>query len=446
MRLHRLELQNFKGFANPPPIEFPEMFNLLVGANGSGKTNILDAAAVALGVWLVEPPDSKLTTSKRLILETEIRLQPEPVGDRVQFAECYPVVVKALGDIGDATHLAWTSQIKAAGKNVSRPDSDLAHQTIQSIFEQNSNGTRTICPVLAYYGAGRAWLSSKELAKKEKETHEPARRWNAFYDAFKERIRFGDLVAWFRSEAIASVNRGGKLRPGFEVVKHAITQCVPGADNAWYDDDQKDIVLSLSGKAQPMKNLSAGQRMMLSMIGDLAIRCVTQNAQLLPPDELGAEDKPLPRVLAQTPGVVLIDELDVHLHPHWQRRVASDLKKTFPLIQFICTSHSPQVIGEVKPSEVQFLHKETDPEFMVHPGQSFGMDTNWILNVLMAPDGATGLNKDVQADLDQVSSLLAAGDVESASAIVVSLRETVGNSYAVQRAASSIERFKILGK
>lgn len=446
MRLHRLELQNFKGFANPPPIEFPEMFNLLVGANGSGKTNILDAAAVALGVWLIEPPDRTLLSSKRTVLDTEIRLSPETVGDRIQFQESYPVLVKAIGDIQGKPNLEWSALVKSAGKKVSRPDSEKAHEAIRETFAANSNGTRTLCPVVAYYGAGRAWLPSNRKGEKEKESHDVARRWNAFYDAFSERIRFSDLVAWFRAEAIASANRSGKFRPGFEVVKRAITRCVPEADNAWYDDDQKDIILSLEGKAQPMKNLSAGQRMMLAMIGDLAVRCVTQNAQLLPPDVLGSEEEPLPRVLRETPGVVLIDELDVHLHPAWQRRIATDLKNTFPNLQFICTSHSPQVIGEVKPSEVQFLHKEGDAKMMEHPGQSFGMDTNWILNVLMAPDGATGLNKDVQADLDQVSSLLAAGDVESASAIVVKLRETVGNSYAVQRAASSIERFKILGK
>jgi predicted ATP-binding protein involved in virulence len=300
--------------------------------------------------------------------------------------------------------------------------------------------------VVAYYGAGRAWLPSNRKGEKEKESHEVARRWNAFYDAFSERIRFGDLVAWFRAEAIASANRSGKFRPGFEVVKRAITRCVPGADNAWYDDDQKDIVLSLDGKAQPMKNLSAGQRMMLAMIGDLAVRCVTQNAQLLPPDLLGSEDEPLPRVLAVTPGVVLIDELDVHLHPAWQRRIASDLKSTFPGLQFICTSHSPQVIGEVKPSEVQFLHNEGAPKMMEHPGQSFGMDSNWILNVLMGPDKAADMNQEVEQGLQKIKDLLAEKKIDDATTLLKGIRAIVGNSYAIQRAASSIERFKLLGK
>ncbi|MEZ5385462.1 MAG: AAA family ATPase [Prosthecobacter sp.] len=449
MRLHRLELENFKGFSKPPPIEFPEMFNLLVGANGSGKTNILDAAAVALGVWLAEPPDRTLFSSKRTILETEIRLIPESVGDRVQFREAYPVAVKAFGDIGEAKKVAWTSMIRAAGKKVSRPDSQKAHQTIQTIFEQNGNGTRTICPVVAYYGAGRAWLPSntkKGDSGKEKASHDIARRWNAFYDAFSERIRFSDLIAWFRSETLAAGTRGGKMRPGFEVVKHAIVHCVPDARDAWYDDDQKDVVLAIGEQTQPMKNLSAGQRMMLAMIGDLAIRCVTQNAQLLPFDVLGPEERPIPRVLKETPGVVLIDELDVHLHPAWQRRVASDLKRTFPGLQFICTSHSPQVIGEVLPTEVQFLHREGSEKMMEHPGQSFGMDSNWILDVLMGPDNASDKNKEVDHKLNSIVKLLADRKTDDATAVLDELRATVGKSEAIQRASSSIERFKLLGK
>ena len=140
-----------------------------------------------------------------------------------------------------------------------------------------------------------------------------------------------------------------------------------------------EIVLSIAGEAQPLANLSAGQRMMLALAADLAIKAVTQNAHLLPPDELGPEDTPLPRVLALTPGVVLIDELDVHLHPKWQRHVAADLKRTFPNLQFVCTSHSPQVIGELARDEVMDLRGEGDRPAPI----AYGEDSNWILDHVM---------------------------------------------------------------
>ena len=145
------------------------------------------------------------------------------------------------------------------------------------------------------------------------------------------------------------------MRPGFEVVRRAVLSCVPQADGLWFDPDREQIVLSIAGYAQPFDNLSAGQRMMLALVADIAIKAVTQNAFLLPPDELGPEDTPLPRLLQQTPGVVLIDELDVHLHPKWQRHVIEDLRRTFPKIQFIGTTHSLFLIQSLRSGEELIL-------------------------------------------------------------------------------------------
>ena len=229
------------------------------------------------------------------------------------------------------------------------------------------------------------------------------------------------------------------MRPGFEVVRQAILGCVPDADRVFYDPDLEQIVLSISGQAQPFDNLSAGQKMMLAMIADIAIKAVTQNAHLLPLDELGQEGKPLPPLLQQTPGIVLIDELDVHLHPKWQRHVASDLKRTFPAIQFVCTSHSPQVIGQLAPEEIRIL----DGSVGEHPAQSFGMDSNWILKVLM---GADEQDSNVKRKLSDIFRLITDKELDEANAKIGELRQQIGNSEAIQRAASTIERIRVLGK
>ena len=213
-----------------------------------------------------------------------------------------------------------------------------------------------------------------------------ARRWAAFYDCLNERIRIADLGDWFHREAIAAVNRDGQFRPGFEVVRRAVLRCVPGADRMWFDGDRSEIVLSIEGQAQPFSNLSAGQRMMLALVADIAINAVTQNNHLVPEHVPATANGALPDVLAQTPGVVLIDELDVHLHPRWQRRVATDLKSTFPRIQFVCTSHSPQVIGEVAPEEIRMLDELALGRA---PDQSYGLDSNSILEDLMGANSRT---------------------------------------------------------
>ena len=91
---------------------------------------------------------------------------------------------------------------------------------------------------------------------------------------------------------------------------------------------------------------------MLALVTDLAIKMVTQNNFLVPANVLGPDDEPLPRVLAQTPGVVLIDELDVHLHPKWQRGVVESLRSVFPRLQFITTTHSPFIVQSLREDEL----------------------------------------------------------------------------------------------
>ena len=369
MRIDRLEIENFKKFA-VQSFDFHPQFTLFVGENGAGKTTILDALAVAAGIWLVEPPDSTLAGSRREILTMEIRLEPELNGDRVQFRERRPVKVRATGRIGEHDAVSWARQIRQDGKRTSNAEAKQALAFVKDIYSRDSAGENVLCPVLAYYGAGRAWLPSNQRVPKPQKNG-PARRWAAFYDCFTERIRFADLQKWFSRESVERGNRGGRWRPGFEAVRRAVLRCVPGADDVRFDADRDQIVLSIEGHEQPFDNLSAGQRMMLALVADLAIKAVTQNSYLIPPDELPPTDQ-LPAVLAQTPGVVLIDELDVHLHPNWQRRVAHDLKATFPAIQFICTSHSPQVIGEVRPEEIRRL----DHDQVTTPERSFGIDSS----------------------------------------------------------------------
>ncbi|WP_044252448.1 AAA family ATPase [Chondromyces apiculatus] len=395
MRIDRLEIQNFKKFERAV-LDLHPQFALLVGENGSGKTSILDALAVSLSVWLVYPPDAQVRSSGRQILKNEIRLEPLHKGDRIQFRECIPVVIRATGRIGEHDGVVWTRKLGETGKTTSK-DAGQALEIIRDIYQRDGDGEDILCPILAYYGAGRAWLPSSERKKRDSTSGGPARRWAAFYDCFNERVRLPDLNQWFRRELTASASRQGRMRPGFEAVRRAVIRCTEGADDLWFDPDRDQIVLSIEGQPQPFDNLSAGQSMMLALVADIAIKAVTQNAHLLPPEELGPEDQALPRVLRDTPGVVLIDELDVHLHPRWQRRVATDLKSTFPAIQFICTTHSPQVIGEVRREEVRLLGADG----ITQPAVALGADSNWILEHVIGAASETELARHLQHEVQE---------------------------------------------
>ncbi len=442
MRIDQLTVQNFKKFTEQTFMLHPQ-FTLLVGENGSGKTTVLDALAVSLGIWLVEAPDTTLLNSRRNILPTEIRLEPSRKGDRIQFQEKLPVLVQATGQLGERQSVTWARQIKQGGRRTTNADAKEALDIIKDIYQRDASDESIICPVLAYYGAGRAWLPSNQRLPAEAKSNGAARRWAAFYDCFNERIRFDELRKWFHRETTAAGNRGGRMRPGFEVVRRAVMACVSQADGLWFDPDREQIVLSIAGHAQPFDNLSAGQRMMLALVADIAIKAVTQNAFLLPSDELGPEDELLPRLLQQTPGVVLIDELDVHLHPKWQRHVIEDLRQTFPKIQFIATSHSPAIISEVQPESLLLLRQEGDQIIPERCGQAYGLDANYVLEHIMG--AAARATPAIQA-ISSVEDALETGDLETARMRLDTLRVLLhGDDPVVVELEATINNLEALG-
>lgn len=194
---------------------------------------------------------------------------------------------------------------------------------------------------------------------------------------------------------------------------------MPSAADVRFDTDRDQVVLTINGETQPFDNLSAGQRMMVALVADLAIKAVTQNAFLVTSEELEADPAKLPLVLQETTGLVLIDELDVHLHPKWQRRVAKDLKTTFPGIQFVCTSHSPQVLGELEPEEIRLMGDAG----VTIPPRSFGIDSSRILEEIM---DAPARNEDVDARLRQLFHLIDQERFAEARSLVSGLTEELG--------------------
>jgi predicted ATP-binding protein involved in virulence len=449
MRIDRIELHNFKKFAHdtfefPRPVNGPAdagSFHVLIGENGTGKTSILDAAAVALGVWLEKVPDSLLANSQRRLRKDEKRMTATEQGDRMQPQRVLDTMsVLATGTILDRVGVSWGQSLPVGKAKVSNANSKDAMGLIWSAYERVSRGEQVLLPVICYYGAGRAWLAHNERKKAKARSNGPANRWEAFYDCLNERIRLADSAHWFQREHIEMGNRQGRYRPGFDVVRRAILACVPEADGIWYDSTSEEIALSISGNPQPFGNLSAGQRVMVALVADLSIRMVMQNNFLVPASGLGPEDEPLPRVLAQTPGVVLIDELDVHLHPKWQRGLSADLKRIFPKIQFLTTTHSPQVIGGVEPQEIIRLLPDGGHDV---PAQSFGMDTNWVLEVLMDADRE---EPSVKLEIEAIFDLIAERRLDDAQAHVLALRQRIGNSEMLQRAASTIERIRTINR
>ena len=412
MRIDHLHIENFKKFKEQD-FDFHKHFTLLVGDNGSGKTSVLDALAVALGIWHKAAPSS---SGWRNILKEEVRLDPVNAGDRLLWKLALPAKISVNGIIGRSENLRWTRMIRKGGTRTTNAE---AHDAENAIIElvNGAEAHRELLPVLAYYGAGRAWKSTNKRPTGPTSTGKP-QQFDAYRNCLDTRIRDQELNEWFLFETVAA-NGHQQGRPGFQAVKQAVLGCIPEADSVRYDSDLKEIVLSIKGNEQPFYNLSAGQRMMLAMVADIAIKAVTLNSYLLGPGQPGADD-PM-QVLERSPGVVLIDELDVHLHPRWQRRVATDLKRIFKNVQFVCTSHSPQVIGEVMPDEVRMLEGGE----VTTPTRTFGIDSDRVLDELM--DGSSR-NKETKGKLGELAAAINREDFEQSEQLLKEVETTLGEN------------------
>ena len=412
MKIERIRMRNFKCFEDRT-LDLDPRFTLIAGDNGSGKTSVLDALAIAAGIWLAKLPDDILANSRRSILSKEVRLVAERAGDRVQFVQCKPVVIEAEGEVCGQP-VRWRRQIREHGTRTTNADAEAAMTIISDHYARIRAGQDAVSPVVAYYGAGRGWLPAKQRGVGQGKVG-AAHRWDAFYDCFEERIRLPDVIGWFRREAVASVGRG-EWRPGYWAVHRAILSCVPRAQDLWFDADRDEVVLRIDGHSQPFSNLSAGQQTMVALAADIAIKAVTQNAHRL----AAPADDGLPAVLRETPGLVLIDEIDVHLHPRWQRHVVGDLKDTFPEVQFVCTSHSPFIMQSLQDGELRLLDPaDGDLEYADRPIEDIAEDVQGIavpqrsaraeqytaataryFELLRAPQGTVGENELEEAEAE----------------------------------------------
>ncbi|MEI6177694.1 MAG: AAA family ATPase [Verrucomicrobiota bacterium] len=435
MRIDSIQIDNFRGIEHLD-LEFDPHFTLLVGDNGSGKTSILSAVSVALGIWHV----SKIVGGAkqwRNIMDHEIREVPGLNENRErQFVEGGEAAISANGATAGRSSCFWVRRKRGKkSRTVDVASVDITAD-IESVISARNEGREPL-PLLAYYGAGRAWLPSNEREFPELSGDLKARRADGYYDCLNERIRVKDILKWFVLQAAAR-DENGKFAPAFEAVRIALSRGIPGVDEIYWNRFKREVVVSIRGVAQPFSNLSDGQRTMAATLADMAIRAVTLNPHLLGDGNGHFHPE---EVLKQTPGVVLIDEVDVHLHPEWQRSVVRDLLSTFPKIQFICSTHSAQVVGETQPESLR-IYQPMARTWEI-PNQSFGMDSNWILKVHM---GGKEMDPEVKKDILAAEKFAVRRDFPQAERLIQSLRERVGNSEEIQFAASTLERLKLSGK
>lgn len=325
MNIRQLILRNFRRYESATFL-FNSRFTIIIGNNGTGKTTILDALAIMLNTYF---QGSGITTAGGTIKKEDARfIVTEKEGQvfREPQSEVYLQVNANMGD----DDLDWIRAIGDRGgqaKNIITIGSN-DRELIQK-------GETKDLPLMLYYGAGRLWNIHKDI-----KTSGPSSQLDAYRYALDPKSDQNAFEEWFKRLSLASIQKGQEF-PALSVVKEVVLHCVPGALNFYFDTLENQIIIQLEEEGHlPFNCLSDGYRNMLAMVADIAHR-----ASKLNPHH-GAE------VAKKTKGVILIDEIDLHLHPKWQRHVVSDLKLAFPEMQFIATTHSPFILQSLEPGEV----------------------------------------------------------------------------------------------
>jgi len=404
VQIQQLTIKNFKKFRECRT-DFDPHFNLFVGDNATGKTSVLDALAIAIDSWFLG-----MRTAERAggIDLDQIHLIAVPQPDSTTFEKQFPAVIEVKGLV-QGQPVGWLRELlREGGKTTTGRTKEivsLAEQADQAVRE----GKEVVLPLICSYGAERLWYESSHYKSKKKEGTTPRRpsRFDGYRDCTAFNIQETDLITWMKAELSTSRQRGAPTL-AWSAVKGAILSCVEYITDLFLDDRLNEFIVRMEGLGdQLFSNLSDGQRIMLTLIGDLVRRIVMLNPHLGD------------RALLETPGVVLIDELDLHLHPKWQRRVIHDLKRTFPCVQFVATTHSPQLIGEALPEEIRILENGG----VFRPKRSFGVDSSEILEEVMKSNRR---NIEIDRLLKGLSELIDQEDITKARQVLSQVEARLG--------------------
>lgn len=337
MKISELVLHNFRKY-DEAYLQFNSHFNVLIGNNGKGKTTVLDALAMLLNTYF---QGGKLTTGGGTIKASDARAIFREVEGQI-FREEFPDVwLEAVAVMTDAPSVRWRRDLGDRGGK--------AKEFVKKGLETRNQVTHSQdadvdLPLMLYYGAGRLWDKHDDVVMDS-----PTSRLAGYRYCLDPKSDHKAFEKWFKRLSMAKLQKGKEI-PALAAVTNAVTSCIPGARNFYFDAGYDHLMVELDHEGlMPFDDLSDGYRNMVGIIADIAHRASRLNPHL------GID------AAIKTKGIVLIDEIDLHLHPKWQRRVVSDLKNAFKGLQFIVSSHSPFILQSLEPGEVIDLERRLKP-------------------------------------------------------------------------------------
>lgn len=432
MKLESLSLAHCGGFEQLD-IAFEPDVTLIAGVNGAGKSTVLHALAVLLSRAMPEFTPSRSAPlyftdddihgdKGSLAVSARIRIDGQTINAGVQR-------LRAADEKGDRFMLLRQAEFATGATEFAQA---LSARTLTGELEAGMKETRAALvalksaahPPLAVYFSPKRQLPGEPRSLPDAK---PFDRSIAYGRALHDReVELREFMHWFRTqEKLGAANEPRRLKV-LDALRAVVSELVPEFGNLRIQEQPRlGFVVDKRGQPFYLHQLSDGERGLLALVFDLTRRLAIAN-----PDS----DNPI----AEGVALVLIDEIELHLHPKWQRDVLQRLRGIFKACQFVVTTHSPLVLGEVPARCVRFLEFVDGKVGVTVPTEAYGMDANRILQEFM---GAPVRNREVDDELKTLFQLIDQEQFDEARAAIADLERKLGEDEPELTRASSLIRF-----
>ncbi len=415
MKLESLKIAGFRGISKLE-LEFPERINVLVGVNGSGKSAVLDCAAIMLSRLIGRIRASQGTG--RFFVENDIANDVTETRNQIKVFFQEEFIQWRVSKARRGKRGQMITQLAELRKHVESLRSQLEQDELPNL------------PLAVYYPVNRAVLDIPLRIRKRHQFDRLAAydqalsgKWGSFrvfFEWFRERE---DLENELRTE------RAAFRDPQLQAVRRAVERFLPGFTGLKVRRSPLRMVVAKDGDELNVSQLSDGEKCTLAMAGDLARRMAIANP---------AASDPL-----KSPAVVLIDEIDLHLHPGWQRHITTALKETFPNCQYLLSTHSPQVLSHLDRQCIWILERTRTGVTAKRPEDAYGQTTSRILEDLM---DVPARPQEIKDRFTQLFLAIQQSDPAEARLLLNNLRQEIGRDPDLVKADVLIRRKEVLNK
>lgn len=486
MRIDKVSLLNFRCFRSLE-ITFDPEITILVAPNGAGKTTVLDAVRFALYTFV---KGFDIGEAQPVVLQSEdLRLVYQPDALNMEIASPTKITYSGRWGIPLHKHSGEISLTRLPPVNlgalrtpfrlsdqqpryIPTPSHDQSEKIeypseyltnwakeLQTLVRDEERSEPVQLPLVLYLGTARMWYQGRyNLENNTQRLDNSAFSRLSGYDqclsATSGYKQFEQWYTWLwqslrefqikslenQSLTSSEKSRADRMQEAIQAIQQAINSLIQGP-TGWFNleysaSHNQQLVMNhpQHGKL-PLSQLSDGLRNTVAMVADIAFRCVKLNPHLRT------------EAAMKTQGIVLIDEVDMFLHPAWQQQIIQSLRSAFPLIQFIVTTHSPQVISTVQRNSIRLLSQDdkSNGYAVIPPGATYGEPSNDVLQSVMNVDPQPPVAE--KAELQELTVLVDQGkyDSQRAQQLLSRLQGILGKQHSqLQRLERSIARQKLM--